>query len=168
MMTVLWALCAAVVLGSALVVVSSRDLVRSVLALGVTLAGTAGLYGLLDAPYLAAVQLLLYVGGVVTVMVFGVLLTRRAEGDDGQVVVERGRVVPAFLGALVVGGILLAGILASAPAGSPASTLEPARSVGARFVTEHLLAFEIVSAVLLAAMVGAIVLVRRDPGRRPS
>jgi NADH-quinone oxidoreductase subunit J len=147
----------AAVLGLALVVVTSRDLVRAVLALGGALAGTAILYAVLDAPYLVAAQLLLYVGGVVTVLVFGVLLTRRPENES--VTIARGRSWPGLVAALGFAVPVVAAILRTAPA--PEATAEPTASIGLRFVTEHVLAFEALSAVLLAAMVGAIVLARR-------
>ena len=147
----------AVVLAAAVVVVSTRDLVRAVLALGAALAGTAILYALLDAPYLVAIQLLLYVGGVITVLVFSVLLTRRP--TDEAVRIDRGRTWPAVIAALAfavpVGAAILRAELPAA--GAPETTA----SVGMRFVTEHVLAFETLSAVLLVAMVGAIVLARR-------
>jgi NADH:ubiquinone oxidoreductase subunit 6 (subunit J) len=162
--TVLFALAAAAVLAGALAAVLARDLVRAVLGLGVTLAGMAGLYGLLEAPYLAAIQLLVYVGGVMTVLVFGVLLTRRPEED--RVVVARGRVLPALVAALAFAVPVAIAVLGTAPPAPPAAA-ETAASVGARFVGEHILAFEALSAVLLAAMIGAIVLARRsDPGER--
>src|SRR5271165_1194700 len=65
---------------SALAVVRSRDLVRAVLWLGVTLLATAVLYAMLGASFIAGVQVLLYVGGVVTLMIFGVMMTPRHEG----------------------------------------------------------------------------------------
>jgi NADH-quinone oxidoreductase subunit J len=158
-MTILFILAAAVVVVGALVTVLARDLVRAVLALGAMLAGTAMLYGLLDAPYLAAVQLLLYVGGVVTVLVFGVLLTRRPEG--GTVEIARGRTWPALVAALAFAGVVAAAIL-RAPFVPPGDVAESTASVGARFLTEHVLAFEVLSLVLLAAMVGAIALARKE------
>jgi len=63
----------------ALRVVTSRDLVHAVLWLAVALLGTAVLYALLHAPFLAGIQVLTYVGGVVTLMVFGVMVTRKHE-----------------------------------------------------------------------------------------
>lgn len=72
---------AACALLSALFVVRSRNLVHAVLWLGVTLLATAALYAALGASFLAGVQMLVYVGGVVTLMIFGVMITRRHEGN---------------------------------------------------------------------------------------
>ena len=64
----------------ALRVVTCHDLVRAILWLAATLLGTAVLYAMLHAPFLAGVQVLTYVGGVVTLMVFGVMVTRKHDG----------------------------------------------------------------------------------------
>jgi NADH-quinone oxidoreductase subunit J len=164
MITVLFGVAAACTLAGALGAVLARDLVRAVMALGVALLGVAGLYGLLQAPYLAAIQLLVYVGGVLTVVVFGVLLTRRP-ADDG-VTVARGRVWPALAAAAAF--VLPVGYaIRSLPEVATPAGVESTASLGYRFVGEHLVAFEVVSAVLLVAMIGAIVLARRvDPGRK--
>jgi NADH:ubiquinone oxidoreductase subunit 6 (subunit J) len=162
MNAVLFGATAATVLAGALVAVTARDLVRAVLALGVALAGMAGLYGLLQAPYLAAIQLLVYVGGVLTVVLFGILLTRRPTADE--VTVARGRVWPAAVAAIVFAvPVGFTAFTATTPIASGAP--ETTESVGVRFVGEHLLAFEVLSVVLLVAMIGAIVLARREDAR---
>lgn len=157
----------AAVLAGALGAVLARDLVRAVLALGVALVGMAGLYALLEAPYLAAIQLLVYVGGVLTVVLFGVLLTRR-EGAGEGVTVARGRIWPALAAALGFAAPVGYAIVTAPPA-PRAAAAETAASVGARFMGEHLLAFEVISVVLLVAMIGAIVLARpTDPEEKAS
>src|SRR4026209_193686 len=75
-----WAL-AVVLVGSALAVVLSKNLFHAVLWLALALTGTAGVFLLLDAEFLAAVQLLLYAGGVVTVAVFAIVVTERLVGE---------------------------------------------------------------------------------------
>jgi NADH-quinone oxidoreductase subunit J len=74
----------ATVLLSAIRVVTSPHLIRSVLWLGITLSMTAFLFVLLRSPFLAGVQILLYTGGVITLMLFGVMLTRRHDGAFAQ------------------------------------------------------------------------------------
>jgi NADH:ubiquinone oxidoreductase subunit 6 (subunit J) len=161
--SVLFGAAAAAALAGAVGAVTSRDLVRAVMALGVALVGIAGLYGLLQAPYLAAIQLLVYVGGVLTVVLFGILLTRR-EGDE-RVTVARGRVWPAVAAALGFAAPVAIVILRATPA-AWAFEPESTSSVGARFVGEHLLAFEVLSVVLLVAMIGAILLARPERSGR--
>jgi NADH:ubiquinone oxidoreductase subunit 6 (subunit J) len=154
----------AVVIGvAALLVVRSRNLVRSVLWLSLVLLGTAALYALLDAPFLAGVQVLTYVGGVVTLMIFGVMVTGRhesavAEIDNADKV--RGLLVALGFFALVGGAILKTDFSGTFPQ-RPPTTAELARSL----LDDYLLAFEVTSLLLLAAVVGAVVLARRrDPG----
>lgn len=156
---------AAVLLLSALRVVTTRNLVHAVLWLAITLATTAAAYVMLQAPFLAAIQLLLYTGGVLTLMLFGIMLTRRVEGvnvpveSSGQ---GKGAALAAALFGLMATAIMQTPNLPDAPA--PAVG---ARELGKSFLTDHLLAFEVLSLLLLAAMVGAIVIARgRDPRQK--
>jgi NADH-quinone oxidoreductase subunit J len=160
---------AACTLLSAIAVVRSLDLVHAVLWLGATLFATAMLYAMLGASFIAAVQVLLYVGGVVTLMVFGVMMTRRHDGvaakleDAGS---ARAAAVALAIFASVAWAVFATDGL-DAPAAPPATS---AADLGRALLHEHLLAFEAVSVLLLAAMVGAIVIARRqDPGaaKRP-
>jgi NADH-quinone oxidoreductase subunit J len=146
----------------ALRVVTSRDLVRAVLWLAVTLLGTAVLYALLHAPFLAGVQVLTYVGGVVTLMIFGVMVTRKHEGStvtiDGSLRVRSAIAALAFFG-VVAYGILKTDLSSLTPVETP-STQDLAHSL----LDRYLLAFEVASVLLLAAIVSAVVLARRrDP-----
>lgn len=168
-----FALIAGSVLLSALYVVRSTNLVHAVMWLGVTLAGTAVLYALLDAPFLAGVQVLLYVGGVVTLMIFGVMLTRRHDGltvpaDRGSP--GRGALVAAALFGVIAAAVARSDLSGPAPAAAapPADTPASAgAAIGPELMTTHLLAFEVLSLLLLAAIIGAIVIARhRDHGGR--
>ena len=150
---------AACMLLSALLVATAKKPVHGVLWLGVTLGSTAVLYLLLRAPFVATVQLLLYVGGVMTLMIFGVMLVRRPDGK-GDAFERKGRVIGALLAAIMF-GVIAAAVqgtrhLPDHPSGAP-STARLGRSI----LGEHMLAFEILSLLLLAAMIGAIVVTRR-------
>ncbi len=151
-------LTAVVLLFAAVKVVTSRDLVRAVLWLGVTLVVTAAAYAQLAADMLAAIQVMLYAGGVVTLVLFGVMLTPRP--DDERPTVE---MVKPIRGLAV--GLLFFFVLAMAlvqtpwPAGP--GLISDSQGVGRLFLTEHLLAFEVLSVLLLAAMIGAITISRR-------
>ncbi|MFO0555643.1 MAG: NADH-quinone oxidoreductase subunit J [Polyangiaceae bacterium] len=150
---------AACVLLAALFVVRSQNLVHATLWLGLTLVGTAALYAMLGASFLAGVQVLLYVGGVMTLMLFGVMLTRRHDG----LVVQAER-MPPLRGAVVAAGFF--GVLAAAiakselPSTSAPSPVETA-AVGAALFRDHVLAFEVLSVLLLAAIIGAVAIARR-------
>jgi NADH:ubiquinone oxidoreductase subunit 6 (subunit J) len=157
---------ACLVLG-ALFVVSGKNLIHCVLWLGVTLATTAVLFVFLGAPFLAGIQVLLYTGGVITLMLFGVMLTRRHERLMIDNETSPGRRLPAFIAAAAFFAIVAAAGYRTdelpAQLGAPTSTAE----IGRSFLTDHLLAFEVLSVLLLAAMIGAIVLARRlDHGRK--
>lgn len=144
-------------LGGAVQTVRGGDLVHVVLWLALTLVGTAGLYAFLDAGFLAAIQLLLYTGGVITLMLFTVMLARRDGGGvpaGGHAGVPRAAlVVLGFFGVVVVailgGGTRLGGGQVTA------------QQLGATVMEDLALPFEALSALLTAAMVGAIVLSRR-------
>jgi NADH-quinone oxidoreductase subunit J len=164
METVGFAFAAACALLSAIFVVRSSNLIHAVLWLGVTLLTTAGLYAMLGASFLAGVQVLVYVGGVITLMIFGVMITRRHDGlvvqaDSGNP--ARGMFVAgAFFGIVAAAIRLTDGLdVAITPdAVSPAD-------LGRALFREQVLAFEVLSLLLLGAIVGAIVIARRrDPG----
>lgn len=162
-----FAIVAVCALLSAIFVVRSADLIRAVLWLGITLIATAALYAMLGASFLAGVQLLLYVGGVMTLMVFGVMITRRHEGiaktTTDTVHPVRGAIVALALFGVVANAIVKTEGLDAAPAAPLAPlTLE---DLGRAILHEHVLAFEVLSLLLLAAIIGAVVIARRrDPG----
>jgi NADH-quinone oxidoreductase subunit J len=150
---------------SATAVVRSHDLVHAVLWLGVTLFVTAVLYAILGASFIAGVQVLLYVGGVVTLMIFGVMVTRRHDGPDHRALGTRledtasaraGAIALAIFGSIAWAVLATDGLDAPAPAAESS-----AADLGRALLHDHLLAFEAVSMLLLAAMVGAIVIARR-------
>ncbi len=160
---ILFGLFAFLVVGfPALRVVTSRDLVRAVLWLAVTLLGTAVLYALLHAPFLAGVQVLTYVGGVVTLMVFGVMVTRKHDGTlvaiDGA---NRGR---GALAAIAFFAVVASAILRTDLSQLPAQETPSTQALGVSLLDRYLIAFEVASVLLLAAIVSAVVLARRrDP-----
>lgn len=161
---------AACVLVAGLQVVTGRNLVHGVLWLGVMLAMTAVLFLLARAPFLAGIQILLYTGGVVTLMLFGVMLTRRLEGV--WIENQQSRRIPGAIAAAILFGVLAGSVFTTEGLPARPPTPHPANEIGRAFLTDHLLAFEVLSLLLLAAMVGAIVLARRHdfgaetPGRR--
>jgi NADH:ubiquinone oxidoreductase subunit 6 (subunit J) len=140
-------------------VVASRDLVRAVLWLGIVLVLTAGMFLLLGAPFLAGIQLLLYTGGVITLMLFGVMLTRRHH--EIGVEIDSSRRLPGALGAVALFVAMACAIFRTDLPAWPSSVPIPAIEIGRAFLTDHLVAFEVLSVLLLAAMIGAIVLGRQ-------
>ncbi len=165
--TIAFGLIAASLLLSALLAVSSKNLVHGVLWLGVTLASTAVLYLVLDAPFMAGIQLLLYVGGVMTLMIFGLMLTRQS-GGTAVTRDQRSRGRGAIVASLLFGVIAAATLFTKGLDGLVAPPRATTPELGMALLTEHLLAFEVLSVLLLAAMIGAIVLSRRRDHIEPS
>jgi NADH:ubiquinone oxidoreductase subunit 6 (subunit J) len=154
------------ILTGGVAVVLSKDLVRAVLWLAVTLVATSTLYVTLAAEFIGAVQILLYAGGVITLMLFGLMLTSRITGA-ALLTDSHDRIRGGIMAALVL-GLLAAGILRSpAPptlSDEALARLDDSRALGHLFLTEQVLTLEVLSVLLLAVMVGAIVLARRkDP-----
>ena len=161
---VLLAALGAVTLGSAALVVTTRHVVRAGLWLVVTLGAVAGLYLVLTAELVAWVQVLLYVGAVVVLLLFAVMLTRAPIGASQDL--DR----PRWPGLLVGGGagLGLASLLAGAYRWSRVPIPGPgtATRIGEQIFTSWVLPFEVLSVLLLAALVGAIVVARPDVGGR--
>jgi len=145
--------------GSAAVVVSARSLIYSAFALLFTFFGVAGLYVLLGADFLAAAQLLVYVGGITVLLLFGVMLTHRIYDLDLRT--EKTQVVP---GAIVALGLFTIVAAVAFKTHWPTAARPPApttQEIGRMFLGEYLLAFEAASVLLLVALIGAAMIVRR-------
>ena len=148
-----------VIVASSVAMLVSRDFVRSVLFLLLALCSFAGLYALLDATFLALLQLFLYAGAVTVVLVFVVMLTRPKVADFSHLLqrqtVYAGVAMAALLVPLLDALVRLAGTL-RAPGGKAATTSMLAKALMGAYAAP----FEIASLVLLAALVGAIYLAR--------
>lgn len=154
----------ALAVGSGTLVVTSKHLVRSGLYLVVSLGAIAGLYLVLGAELVAWVQILVYVGAVVVLLLFAVMLTRAPIGPSADL--DR----PALPAALIGGGtgLGLSVLFADAFRWVRHPDPEPgtAERVGEQIFGAWVLPFEVLSILLLAALVGAIILSRPDIGAR--
>lgn len=152
----------AVTLGAGLLVVTTRHVVRAGLWLVVALGALAGCYLVLGAELVAWVQVLLYVGAVVVLLLFAVMLTRAPIGPSRDL--DRAR-WPALLVGLGAGGGLAA-LLADAYRWIVVDLPDPgtAERLGEAVFQEWVLPFEVLSVLLLAALVGAIAVSRPDVG----
>jgi len=156
---VFWMLALLTVL-SAAVVVLARSLIYSAFALLFTFLGVAGFYFMLGADFLAATQMLIYVGGILVLLLFGVMLTHKIYDLD-----LKSEVTQFVPGLIVAGGIfvILAATAvrtpwAAGPGRPPAPTTE---QIGQLFMSRFLLPFEAASILLLVALIGAAMIVRR-------
>jgi NADH-quinone oxidoreductase subunit J len=150
----------AVVVVAAWRVVTSPNIVRSALALMVVLGGMAPLFVLLAAEFVATIQVLVYVGAVVVLFLFGIMLTRSPEVKLPTGSRLR---VPGVLVGLSLFAVLALSIRdAFGNQEIDVRSVGTTREVGDTLLRTHVVAFEVASVLLLAALVGAIVLARRD------
>ena len=146
---------------AALRMVTTRNVVHAALYLVVVLAGVAGMFILLGAEFVGVTQVLVYIGAIVVLFLFGIMLTKGSFGDDDGVTGER-RLVAGLVGLLVF-GVMAAALVesfedAELSRSGPSTTAELADSI----FSDYIVPFEAVSVLLLAALIGAIVVARRD------
>lgn len=151
---VTFAALAVVLIGSALAVVLTKNLFHSVLWLALALSGTAGIFLMLDAEFLAAIQVLLYAGGVVTVVVFAIVVTEKLVGTKlshtSRGVFRAALAASAFL--FFIASRVMSWPLPTAPA--PAMG-DSTKTIGTLLLTRFVLPFELLAVVLLVSLVGA-------------
>lgn len=160
---VLFWLLALVALGSGLLVVTTRNMVHAALWLVVTLGAVAGVFLLLAAEFLAWVQVLIYVGAVVVLLLFALMLTRAPTGPQPDL--DARRVLPAALVAGLVGALLVTTVVAGfagVEVDVAGAAVGSAEATGATIFEKWVLPFEVLSVLLLAALIGAIVLSRGE------
>ena len=154
-------LMSALVIGSAFWVVFSPSLIHSAVSLMFTLFGTAGLYVFLYADFIAATQVVIYVGGILVLIIFGVMLTNRI--DQSSIASSSKN---QFVGGLCSLGIfvLLIGVIFNTPwhVNNVGIQEETVSIIGKMLLNEYLLPFEIVSILLLASLMGAALLSRKS------
>lgn len=167
---IMFILAALLTLGGAFGVVASKNIMHSCVYLLASLFGVAGLYATLGADFLAATQLIVYAGGVVILMLFAIMLT----GGHSQMVnrfgldkiPSMGTVRTFIIGAassLVIGFVvlkILAGVLNGYTPGELPAFTSSVEKIGVLLATDHVLAFEVSSVLLLGALVGAAVISR--------
>jgi NADH:ubiquinone oxidoreductase subunit 6 (subunit J) len=151
---------AAVLLGSALLVVTLRDIIRCGLALITAFAALAGIYVLLGAPFVAAAQVIIYIGAIAVLILFAVMLTQ-AKNAPTRLVFQT-QAVPAGIAAIVL-AVLIALTVTATDWGEVGGTIATATDALARlFFNQYVLPFEIVGVLLLAAVVGGVFLAKRE------
>ncbi len=146
---------------SALRMVTTRNVVHAALYLVIVLAGVAGIFILLGAEFVGVTQVMVYIGAIVVLFLFGIMLTKGSFGEDDGVSGEK-RLMAGLVGLLVFGVMTAALVDSFATAElsrfAPSTTAEIADSI----FSDYIIPFEAVSVLLLAALIGAIVVARRD------
>lgn len=162
---ILMALC----LLGALVAVSVRDIVHAIFGLATALLALAGLFTTLGSPFVGAMEVLIYVGGISVAMIFAVMLSPRVGG--GLVESPARRFGAALIASLFFGGTALA-LLSDTPvpdAPEAPGAFAPA-ALGHALLGDWVIAFEVLSLVLLLAIIGAVLIAAREPatGDKPA
>jgi NADH-quinone oxidoreductase subunit J len=170
----LFYLFAAVAVLASLMVVLGRNLMHSVLLLIVSFGALAGIYIGLDAPFAAVVQIIIYAGAIMVLFLFVVMLLNAHREDDVPGGARRLPHGPLRLGAAVA-ALLVAELgwalsraarggeeMLAAGRGADPAALQSVRSLGNVLFTDYSLAFEVTSILIIVAMVGAVVLARRE------
>ena len=159
---------AALILGFAVMVVATKDTVHSVLFLVMNFLFVAALYVLLGAQFIAVIQVLVYAGGIVVLYLFVVMLVNLKRPPEAHQDPHRRGTFGFWLAAAVLVELVAIGVYGfSGPAAPPAAAAaSPAmgntEQVGMLLYTNYLIPFEIASMLLLVAMIGAIVLAKRE------
>jgi len=152
---------ASVTIISALGVVLSNQLIYSAISLLFTLFGIAGLYVFLWADFMTGIQLLVYVGGILTLIIFGIMLTNKISSARlSQTNMQQGIGSVVSLWLLIVLSLVISKTnWYSVSSSEPVSTVD---KIGTLLMTKHLLAFEGISLLLLGALIGAAILARKE------
>jgi NADH-quinone oxidoreductase subunit J len=151
---------AALMVGGGALVVSGKNLIHSAFALLLSFFGVAVFYVLLGADFLAGAQVLIYVGGILILMLFGVMLTQRIY--DLRLSTETHQRGPALMVAGAIFATLTVVAYRTPWAETPVIVEEPTtKALGQLFLTDYVLPFEVASVLLLVALMGAAMLVRK-------
>ncbi len=160
---VFWSL-AVVSIGSAVLVVHLRNIFRSALMLVVSFLGIAGLFAMVNAEFLAVVQVLVYGGGIAVLVIFAVMMTQDVDQGNRSTPVQP---IALTLGAVLLGTLVYSIVQAewavlpdNLPAPFSTVFIDTPAQLGRLLVSDFALAFEVAGVLLLAAVIGALSLVR--------
>ena len=160
--TIIFYFFAVITLGSACIVVFSRNIVHAAFALLFALFGVAGIYVFLLADFIAVTQLLIYVGGIMVLILFSVMLTSHQIHVDAKTGTIQ--TLPAIFIAACIGGYLMWVFWITDWNVNPQllAVESTAPKIGELLLTKYLLPFEVASVVLLVALIGAAMIARRE------
>lgn len=153
---------AVVILSSGIFLVLTKNIVYSAFSLMFTLFGIAGLYILLGADFIGIVQLIVYVGGILILILFGVMLTNKI--TNVQIKTGVIHMIPAIIGVGVFTGYLI-NVLFNTKWQSASSAISQQSTVydlGRLLITDYVLIFELLGILLLVALIGAATIARKD------
>ena len=159
---VLFVVLAAILLGAGLLVVTMRDIIRCGLAMIVCFAALAGLYVLAGATVVAAAQVLVYIGAISVLVLFAIMLTQTKSGPAA--LVFQTQAFPAAIASAILAVLIAITIAATDWPDVGARIPTPVRQLALTLFQDYTLPFEVVSVLLLAAVVGGVYLAKRERG----
>lgn len=165
-MTIGFAIIASLTIASAVAAMTLRNLVHCALSVALTFIGLAAAFLQLDAQFAGLAQILVYVGAVAILIVFTVLLTRGGEPGNEPVFSGRwltGAAVAASVFAVLAGCLMVSGFTNRQPTAPPETTV---KQIGESLMTKYVLPLEVLGLLLTAAMIGAVILAMKEPGRK--
>ncbi len=160
---VLFMVLAAVMIGSGLLVVTMRDIIRCGLAMMACFGALAGLYVLLGAPLVAAAQVIVYIGAISVLILFAIMLTQSKAAPIR--LVFQTQAVPAGIAAVVLAIVIALAVSATEWPVVAERLWSTTNDVASVLFADYVLPFEVVSVLLLAAVIGGVFLAKRDEGR---
>ena len=153
---------AAVMLGAALLVVTMRDIIRCGLAMIVSFLALAGIYVLIGAPLLGAAQVIVYIGAISVLILFAIMLTQTKDAPSR--LVFQTQAVPAAIAAVIVAVLIALAVSATDWAELTERVRLATNTMSLVLFDQFVFPFEIVSVLLLAAVIGGVFLAKREPG----
>ena len=145
-----------------LLVVTMKDIIRCGLAMIVCFGALAGIYVLMGAPLIGAAQVIVYIGAISVLILFAIMLTQTKDAPSR--LVFQTQVGPAAVASVVIAVIIALAVAATDWNASAERVIAGANLVASVLFTDFVLPFEIVSVLLLAAVVGGVFLAKREPG----
>jgi NADH:ubiquinone oxidoreductase subunit 6 (subunit J) len=153
---------AAVMIGAAILVVTMRDIIRCGLAMIVCFGALAGIYVIIGAPLIAAAQVIVYIGAISVLILFAIMLTQTKDAPSR--LVFQTQAVPAAIASVVI-AVVIALAIAATDWGEAAKRIRLATdAMSSELFDSYVLPFEIVSVLLLAAVIGGVYLAKRERG----
>lgn len=154
---------AVLILGSGLIVVLSKNIMYSAFALLFTLFGVAGFYVLLNADFLAITQIMIYIGGILVLLIFGVMLTSKVTSVNIKTgTMGKAQMIIVGIAGLVLAVMLIVMFLSTGwVSGTGEIGDQTITAIGNILLTDYLIAFEVASVLLLIAIIGAAMIARR-------
>jgi len=146
--------------------VTSKSLVRALIGLIAVMIAVAGMYLLLAAPFIAFMQILIYVGGISVLIFFAIMLTKASSDGDESWPRSLRSTLNALVAMLAPGVILAVVILKHPPASIPGPAEVGVVNLGKGMLGPYLLPFELISVILFVAMAGAVLVAWRKWGNK--